>query len=236
MNLTYTGLELRRMMRDRKALILTIGMPLGLFLLYDSMWGSDSGATSTLMVMMAVFAVLACTVSAGGRISQERHSGWTRQLRLSALRPGSYVVTKAMVAVVMAMLAASLVFAAGVLMHSSTAVPELAEALATLWAGSIPFALLGILVGYTGSAATAQPLGMMVMLLNAFLGGVFVPIDQMPDAMAAAARWFPSYWLNQLAQAPFGASVDIAQGVLVLGAWTLGLAALVRWRHRVATG
>lgn len=87
------------------------------------------------MVTMAVFAVLACTVSAGGRISQERHSGWTRQLRLSALRPGSYVLTKAVVAVATAMLA-----------------------------------------------------------------------------------------LIQLAQAPFGDSVDVTQGVLV------------RWRHRVATG
>ncbi|TDC47899.1 hypothetical protein E1212_23040 [Jiangella ureilytica] len=59
----------------------------------------------------AGLAGLASTVSAGGRVSQERHAGWTRELRLPPLRPLSYAPTKSVVALVLGMLAATLVFA-----------------------------------------------------------------------------------------------------------------------------
>lgn len=232
MNATYTLLEIRRLVRDRAALVLTAGLPTGLFLLYNAMWGDDTGATTSLMVMMGVFAALAATVSAGGRVSIERHTGWTRQLRLSPLRPLSYALSKSIVALVLAMLAATLVFAVGLVVQGGGAdVPETVESLLLLWVASVPFALIGVLIGQVGSAGSAQPRGMVVLLASAFLGGVFVPIDQLPDGMEAVAQWYPSYWLNVLAQAPFGESVDVVRGVLTLVAWTVALAALVRWRY-----
>lgn len=235
MNLTYTALELRRVLRDRAALILTIGVPTALFVLYDAMWGDDAQATATLMVMMGVFAGLASTIASGGRISLERHIGWNRQLRLSPLRPLSYVVTKAVVALVLGMLAVTLVFAVGYAVQGGDAdIAAMTESLALLWVGSIPFALLGVFVGYVGTANSAQPLGMVTMLASAFLGGVFVPITEMPGGMEALAQWYPSYWLNALAQAPFGEPVDAVRAVLVLTVWTLALAGLVRWRYRRA--
>lgn len=232
MNATYTLLEIRRLLRDRAALVLTAGLPTGLFLLYNAMWGDETQATTTLMVMMGVFAGLAATVSAGGRVSQERHAGWTRQLRLSPLRPLSYALTKATVALALGMLAATLVFAVGLAVQGGGAdLPAMLESLLLLWVASVPFALLGVLLGQVGSANSAQPRAMVLLLGSAFLGGVFVPIDQLPHAMEAVAQWYPSYWLNALAQAPFGESVDVVRGVATLVVWTVVLAALVRWRY-----
>lgn len=232
MNATYTLLEIRRLLRDRAALVLTAGLPTALFLLYNAMWGDETQATTTLMVMMGVFAGLASTVSAGGRVSQERHAGWTRQLRLSPLRPLSYALTKSVVALVLGILAATLVFAVGLAVQGRGAdLPAMVESLLLLWVASVPFALIGVLLGQVGSANSAQPRAMVVLLGSAFLGGVFVPIDQLPGGMEAVAQWYPSYWLNALAQAPFGESVDVLRGVLTLVAWTVVLAALVRWRY-----
>ncbi|TDD66051.1 hypothetical protein E1262_23490 [Jiangella aurantiaca] len=48
---------------------------------------------------------------------------------------------------------------------------------------------------------------------------------------------YDAMWGNEtgattsLAQAPFGEPVDIVRAVLTLAAWTLALAALVRWRY-----
>ncbi|MBB5785695.1 ABC transporter permease [Jiangella mangrovi] len=232
MNATYTLLEIRRLLRDRAALVLTAGLPTALFLLYNAMWGDDTGATTSLMVMMGVFAGLASTVSAGGRVAQERHAGWTRQLRLSPLRPLSYALSKSVVALVLGMLAATLVFVVGLAVQGGGAdLPAMAESLLLLWVASIPFALIGVLLGQVGSAGSAQPRGMVVLLGSAFLGGVFVPIDQLPSGMEAVAQWYPSYWLNALAQAPFGESVDVLRGVLTLVVWTVVLAGVVRWRY-----
>lgn len=232
MNTTYTLLEIRRLLRDRAALVLTAGLPTALFLLYNAMWGDDTGATTSLMVMMGVFAGLASTVSAGGRVSQERHAGWTRQLRLSPLRPLSYALSKSVVALVLGMLAATLVFAVGLAVQGGGAdLPAMLESLLLLWVASVPFALIGVLLGQVGSANSAQPRGMVVLLGSAFLGGVFVPIDQLPSGMEAVAQWYPSYWLNALAQVPFGESADVVRGILTLAAWTVVLAVLVRWRY-----
>lgn len=232
MNATYTMLEIRRLLRDRAALVLTAGLPAGLFLLYNAMWGDDTGATTSLMVMMGVFAGLAATISAGGRVSLERHTGWTRQLRLSPLRPLSYALSKSVVALVLGMLAGTLVFAVGLAAQGGGAdLPAMAGSLLLLWLGSIPFALIGVLLGQVGSASSAQPRGMVVLLGSAFLGGVFVPIDQLPSGLESVAQWYPSYWLNALAQAPFGEPVDVVRAVVTLAVWTLVLAGLVRWRH-----
>src|SRR4051794_9656342 len=99
-NPTYLRLEMRRLLRNRRTVIFTLVMPAAFFLAFGG--GSDyqhqsagvGNVTAYVMVSMAAYgAMLACT-SGGASVSVERAVGWSRQLRLTPLRPLAYVGMK----------------------------------------------------------------------------------------------------------------------------------------------
>ncbi|MFF6156499.1 ABC transporter permease [Enterococcus faecium] len=57
--------------------------------------------------------------------------------------------------------------------------------------GSIPFLILALIIGEFGSAA--QPIGTILYLFLSFLGGLWMPIDAMPETMRKIAKYLPSY-------------------------------------------
>ncbi|MGH3745730.1 MAG: ABC transporter permease, partial [Mycobacteriales bacterium] len=88
MNMTYVGLEVRRVLRSRRAVIFTLLLPVVLFeFIGPNLSKDDIGGLSGLayyMVSMATYGIMAATFSMGGRIVGERTIGWNRQLRLTA--------------------------------------------------------------------------------------------------------------------------------------------------------
>jgi len=101
-----------------------------------------------------------------------------------------------------------------------------------LWASTLPFVVLGVLVGFVASSETAYPLVTALMFLLSFFGGLFTPVRDLPTVLRHIATFLPSYheaslgWAVVAGRAPgFG---DV--GVLVAYALVLGLA--VTWRHR----
>ena len=86
-------LELRRMIRNRRTVIFTLLLPAAFFLLFGSNAGyrtervGGGNVTGYLMVSMAVYGAMIATTSGGAMVSIERAAGWSRQLRLTPLRP-----------------------------------------------------------------------------------------------------------------------------------------------------
>ena len=117
MNATYLRTEIRRALRSPRYFFFVIGMPVGLFLLFASLYGDESqdgvSGKAWLMVSMSVFGAMGAAVSVGGRIAGERQVGWTRQLRLTPLPGWAYVAAKAGTALLVAVPALVLVYAVG---------------------------------------------------------------------------------------------------------------------------
>lgn len=70
MNTTYLRTEVRRTLRAPRYFVFVIGMPLGLFLLFSSLYGQDTqdgiSGKAWLMVSMSVFGAMGAAVSIGG--------------------------------------------------------------------------------------------------------------------------------------------------------------------------
>jgi ABC-2 type transport system permease protein len=100
-----------------------------------------------------------------------------------------------------------------------------------VWAGTVPFALLGLLIGQFATAQNLQAYQGAVVLLLSFVGGLFIPVSTFPQALATVAKALPSYWLAQVghATAPGG---DNWQAALVLALYALVLGAVVVVRYR----
>ena len=103
-NLTMLGIELRRMLRNRRTVIFTLIMPVVLYLIIGasdtySKDGEGSGNVSAyILISMAVYGAVLAATSGGAMVANERALGWSRQLRLTPLSPVAYIATKAVVA------------------------------------------------------------------------------------------------------------------------------------------
>lgn len=236
MSVTYLVLEVRRAMRNGRFLIFSIAFPVLLFLLYVGIFAEgDKAVIGVLMVNMTAFGALTAAMFAGGRVALERALGWQRQLRLTPLSGPGYLAGKGVTAMMLAVPAIVLVPVIGAVAEGvSLDAGGWLRVTIGIWLGVIPFALVGLLIGQLGTPESMQPIMSITMMTMSMLGGIFIPIDGMPDWLLQIAHFLPSYWLGQVGRGAVTAdlSVDLGKAVLVLAGWTLVLGVGVVRRYR----
>jgi ABC-2 type transport system permease protein len=234
-NLTVLGIELRRMLRNRRTIIFTLVFPAGLFFAFGGQkdWNDSAGhgnVAAYIMVSMALYGAALTAASSGAMVAMERALGWSRQLRLTPLNPIVYILIKALVALVMGSLAIAAVNVVG-LSQGKAEMPThvwIVSAVVTVFC-TLTFAALGVFVGYVVPGENAmQILGPGLALLS-FLGGVFIPLDQYSDAVRHVAYWTPMYGVSEIARAPLTHELPwyaIVNAVVWFGLFVAGAA----WR------
>jgi ABC-2 type transport system permease protein len=238
---TYLRLEILRLARNKRLLLFSVLMPAVLLLIFGGLYKDDTlngtSAAAYLMVSMALFGSMSAAIGSGGTIAVERGIGWNRQLRLTGLAPRAYIGTKVILSLIMALPPLLITFVVGVV-TLDVRLPAITWVLITAgaWLGTLPFAALGLVVGYLARPDSVQQLsGLLYMLLAAF-GGIWVPVEQMPTLMHRIAEWTPAYWVGLLARSPlFHAGLSLRAVEMIL-AWTVvfGAIALVRFRRDTA--
>jgi ABC-2 type transport system permease protein len=237
---TFLRFEVLRLLRNIRYVGITVGFPVVFYLLFlndEHPAAQIAGTTwrTYFMVSMASFGAMVAALNASGtRLAAERASGWTRQLRVTPLPAWSYVSTKIVAAMVIVLPVIVLVEFTGFLLGGvRLGVGIWISLTVVLWVSSLPFASLGVLVGFVASSETAYPLVTALMFLLSFFGGLFNPVRSLPVVLRHVAVFLPTYhhaalgWAIVAGRAPD--LVDI--GVLLAYAILLGLA--VTWRHRV---
>jgi ABC-2 type transport system permease protein len=241
MNTTYLLFDLKRTLRNRRVMIFSILMPLALFLVFGlNLTGQsmDDGmsAAAYVMISMAMFGSMSAAMSIGGAIATERDGGWNRTLRLTPLKPQSYITSKIALSLGLAIPPLLVVFAAGVLGADVrlSAGDWLTVALSA-WLGSLPFAALGLIIGYVAKPDSVQPISGLTTMLVAAFGGLWLPVDQMPNLMRHIAELTPAYWTGVTARSPLTHAGFDGTALLVVLAWTVVLGAIGLRRFRADT-
>lgn len=234
--LAFTRFELIRTVRSKRFFVLSLVMPLGLYLLIaganrnvGNLAGTGMSAPLYFMVGLAAFGAIAASLSSGVRIAADRAAGWTRQLRLTPLPARAYLRSKVVSSYVMALLAIGLLYAAGVLLGVRLAPDAWLRMTLLMVVGLVPFAALGVILGHVLSVDSVGPAMGGVVSLLAFLGGAWFPVGD--GVLGDIARWLPSYWLVQASRAALGGSWSV-QGWLVVTAWSVAFAALAGYAYR----
>jgi len=207
-NRTILGIELRRMMRNRRTIIFTLVFPTAMFFVFGSGAGGDErvgvgNVAAYVMVSMALYGGALIAASGGAMVAVERALGWSRQLRLTPLHPIAYILVKALVALAMAALAVAVVNVIGAV-RGQPDMPTATwlECVVTTLACTMSFAALGVFVGYlVPGENTMQILGPGLALLS-FLGGLFIPLSQYSPLIRDIAYWTPMYGVAEVARAP----------------------------------
>ncbi|MGA9872319.1 MAG: ABC transporter permease [Rhodococcus sp. (in: high G+C Gram-positive bacteria)] len=237
---TFLGLEITRLLRNRRTVVFTLVMPPVFFVIFGTQ--SDfagnyafarGNVTAFVAISMAVYGAMLAATSGGAMVSVERAQGWSRQLRLTPLRPVAYIVTKMLVAMTMGLASVVTVFLVAAVLGADMPLWVWVSTGAIAWLGSSVFAAFGLFMGYLlPSENVMQVLGPVLAVL-AFAGGLFVPL---PDGgwFPMIAQFTPLYGLAVVARAPFtdpsGSALSIALVNLVVwaAAFVVGAAVLFR--------
>lgn len=232
MNLTYLRTEIVRVFRNKRVLIFSLLMPAMMLLLIGGISGNDADARAYIMVSMGLFGAMNAAIGSGGQIAVERGLGWNRTLRLTTLTPRAYVLGKVVLALLIAVPPLVVTFAVGGIgLHVRLNAGVWALVFLGAWASALPFAMLGLVVGYLAKPDSIQQVSGLLYIGLAALGGLWVPVEAMPHVMRTVAAFTPTYWAGQVARSPlFDGHLD-PRSVLVLAGWTvaLGLVALRRF-------
>lgn len=244
-NLTVLGLDIRRLLRNRRTVIFALIFPVVLFLFVgtNKTYANDNAGhgnvSAFLAVSMALYGATLATTAGGAMVSIERAQGWSRQLRITPLSATTYIIIKALTAMVLGLASVLAVFIAANL----TGVPHMYsgysylwfELAAIVWIGSLVFAALGLFIGYLLPSENVMQFLGLVMAVLAFAGGLFFPLKQAAQILQDIAKWTPLYGLNQLVHAPLiGGSFDIMWVVNAVAWFCLFVAGAV-WRFRKDT-
>jgi ABC-2 type transport system permease protein len=233
MNTTYLALEAKRVLRSPRTLMFVVGMPVLYFFIFKGLYGASAGATAYLMGGMAAFGAMMGTLFTGARTTTERAVGWQRQLRLTPLTPAQYLLGKGIVGMAIGLIPVVLIAVAGVLFGGVTlGAGGWVQLVVGVWLAALPFAALGLLVGQLATTESVQIYTMSIMLLCGFLGGLWIPPTSFPLWLANVSKILPSYWMADIGHGAVLHNTQLGTAALVLGAWTIVLAAMVMVRYR----
>ncbi|WP_421734186.1 ABC transporter permease [Cellulomonas sp.] len=232
----FLAIELRRLLRNRRTVIFTLIMPPVFFLIfgtadaYTTESVGNGNVTAWIMVSMALYGAMLATTSGGASVSVERAQGWTRQLRLTPLRPTTYVFTKVAVAMVMGLAAVVVVAAVGLVSGAAGDAGALVASLGLAWAGSVVFAAFGLFMGYLLPAENVMQILGPVLALLAFAGGLFVPLGD--GLFADIAKVVPTYGLAELVRAPLTGEAPSIWAIVNVVGWAVVFVGGAAWRFR----
>jgi ABC-2 type transport system permease protein len=228
-NLTFLAIEIRRLLRNRRTVGVTVIVPVVLFLLLKSrkalaVGGVELAAAST-MIGIAVYGAMLAATSGGAMVSIERALGWSRQLRVTPLRPAAYIAIKILVAMLLGLTSVAVVYIAGAIDGVEMAPTTWILTGILAWAASLLFASFGLFMGYLlPSENVMQIIGPILAIFSLF-GGLFVPLALLPSVMQDIAPYMPTYGVASIARYPLvGGAFDPTWLLSVVG-WTAAFAA-----------
>ena len=235
-NFTVLGIELRRMLRNRRTVIITLLLPALLYLMIgtNSSYSNDhqgSGNVSAyILISMAAYGAVLASTSGGAMVATERALGWSRQLRLTPLSPLVYILLKSIVALALGALSVIAVNVVGVFNGKASMPTHVWIAAALIaWAGSVVFGAFGLFMGYLLPGENVmQVIGPLLAGLAA-LGGLWFPIDS-GSTMGHISACTPIYGLAQLARWPLYGGAPHAVWVINLVVWLAIFVGGAAWR------
>ncbi|MFD6416979.1 ABC transporter permease [Streptomyces sp. NPDC060194] len=233
----YVKLEVRRTLRDPGYVVFGIGMPVLMYLLFTNLGAADDadGAAwrTSAMVGMAAYGALGAATSVGTGVAADKALGWLRQLRVTPLTPRAVVLGRALSGSVTVLPAIGAVLLAGALVNGvRLAAWQWAALVGLLWAGALPFTLLGIGNGYRLTAQAAGMVNMMALMVLSVIGGLWFPTEVFPGWLRALAEFTPA---NRFADLGWSTVQGHAPGLLtltVLTGWLLLFGAYAATSYR----
>jgi ABC-2 type transport system permease protein len=241
-SLTVLRLEVRRLLRNRRTMILAIAIPVIFFLgfgrngAYVHQSIGRGNVTAFEMISIALFGAVFATATGGAMVSIERTLGWSRQLRVTPLSPAAYIAIKMLTSLTLAAGAVGAVYLVGLATNQASMPSDLwAITGICVWIGSLLFSAFGLFIGYLLPSENVTQILSLILMLCSFAGGLFIPVSHFPHTDATLAKFTPLYGLNELVHYPLVGGAFTWLWVLNLAMWLAAFVFGAVWKFRQDT-
>jgi ABC-2 type transport system permease protein len=232
--------ELRLTLRRAEGLLITFVIPVGVLLVFsafDTSGGTADGpAVDRLLPGSITLAVIgAALVSLAISTGYERAYGVIKRLGGSPAGTSAMVASKTVSVLLVEGVQLLLLVGIAALVLGWTAGPgaSVAVTLAALVLGTGAFAGLGLLMAGTLRAEATLALANLLFLVSLVLGGIVLPLERLPPAVAAVAQVLPPAALSRALAIGLGSlAADPTGPLAILAAWAVGLSVLAARRFR----
>ena len=193
--------EIVKSVRLPQFIIPTIALPPAFYALFALAMGQGSAEVATrTLATFGVFAVMGPALFGfGANIAAERESGQLELKRLSPMPAGAQIAAKVAATMLFSMLSFAMLYALGIVGGVALDAGQWAMLVSVHTLAIIPFALIGLGIGYRLGQKGAIAMANILFLAMAVLGGLWMPIAVLPQAMQALAWALPSYHLGEIA-------------------------------------
>jgi len=238
------ALETKFFFRRKDELFWNLALPLFFMVLYGFIYGDTKWAEFDIRAIDYMFPgiiVMALMVNGimvtANVFVEERGKGIYRRLSLTPLKRQTIIGAQIIHRYIVTLIQTILLLAVGVFGFKVNIVGNYFSFWLILTFGSLCFLSIGFaLATLIRSTRSATPICMIVFFMLLFLGGIFFPLNVMPDFLSVIAKVLPSTHLNDALRLVIieGASLgSVWLELLVVGAWfivSLGLSIkFFRW-------
>lgn len=196
----HTKWMILELFRQPAYMVSTIGFPCLFYLIFAVPESKNVEAANFLLASFASFAVFGVVfLQFGVGIAQERSKTWYYYLRTLPINPLTLLTARFLSTLFFSFLACAGVSALSVIF---TPVELSSETWITFFfylvGSSIVFCPMGLALGYFTNPRTSLPIGNMIYLPLAFMGGMWKPPKILPDTIQTISEYLPTRHYTEL--------------------------------------
>ncbi len=208
--------ELTKALRMPAYAIPTVAFPVLFYVLFALSFqptGSPAPKMATyLLASYGTFGVIgAALFGFGVGVATERGQGWMLVKRATPMPPLAYFVAKVATAAVFGTAIVTLLAILGARFGSvELTALQWARLFVTLIGGTLPFAAIGLALGFVCGPNSAPAVVNLLYLPSAFASGLWIPLNMLPSFFQKLAPFLPPYHLGQLALKSVGMDAGVS--------------------------
>lgn len=222
---SQTAMELRLTLRRGESVLLTFAIPvvlLAFFSMVDVLpTGMEDSVDFLFPGILALAIMSTALVSVAISTGFERQMGVLKRLGATPLTRGQLLAAKTAAVLVIEALQVVVLVLEGVALGFRFDAPSLVLALVAALVATVAFAGLGLLMAGTLPALTTLAVANGIYLILLLLGGMVIPLAELPTALRVLSQSLPSGALAEIFHGALGAGSIPGRAWLVLGLWAV---------------
>jgi ABC-2 type transport system permease protein len=191
--------EITRVLRNKYYVFWSLVMPILFYYIFTNIVNTNvpdqDWWKAHYLMSMTTFSVMGSSImTLGIRLVQERSQGWNTFMRVTPLSETTYFLAQMVGQSFIHVLSVIVIFSAGALING-VSLSAMEWILSGLWIvlGAAPFLALGTLIGLMKKVETASGISNLIYMGLAITGGLWMPLEIMPEMMQKIGKWMPSY-------------------------------------------
>lgn len=232
-----TRVEMLLTLRRGESLLVVAGIPVGILVFFTAVdvlpHGRGRAVDFLVPGVLALAVISSAMTSLGIATGFERQSGVLRRLGVTPLGRDGLLTAKALSTLLVVALQVVAVGAVGAGLGWRVPRSGLPSGIAVIALGVVTFAGLGFLLAGRLRAEMNLAVVNALFLVFLLLGGIVVPVSELPAGLEALAGILPAEPLASALRSSLGATSVALSDLLTLGAWALAgctlAAATFRW-------